>query len=230
MESTQTIARQLAHDGAAEGTVVVAREQTGGRGRLGNSFFSPPGGLYLSLLLRPTLAPSHTPLIGLVAGVALAQAIADVSGRESVLKWPNDVLLSGRKVCGILAEVVGGCTIVGVGVNANIPPATLPAGLRTTATSLLAESGRAVALDDLLSAILGRFERGYRQLLDKPESAVAEWRATPNVLGERVRVATHGRVLEGVAADLDADGALIVRIATGELCRCVAAEVHLLRG
>ncbi|MFI5266009.1 MAG: biotin--[acetyl-CoA-carboxylase] ligase [Chloroflexota bacterium] len=232
LESTQAVARQLADDGAVEGTLVVANEQAGGRGRLGNSFYSPLGGLYLSLVLRPTLQPSRAPLIGLAVGLAVAQSIGALTGLESVLKWPNDVLLGGRKVSGVLVDLASSAdsirwAIVGIGVNVNIP--SFPADLRAGATSLYRELGHEVGLEELRLKLLACFERLYLELLEHgPRSVLAAWSAAPNLRGQIVRVSAANDVYEGTAEGLDSDGALLVRMHGGQVRRVVAAEVHLL--
>jgi len=230
--STQAVARKLAEGDAPEGAIVVAGEQTGGRGRAGNTFFSPPGGLYVSLVLRPTLDPALAPLIGLAAGLALAEAVQAQTGAGPILKWPNDLLLNGRKLSGLIVDLTTAGTgiryaILGIGVNVNVPEDAFPAELRDTATSLLRETGRETNLDDLLGQLLTRLEVCYGQLV-AGEPVVDAWRSAPNFLGQQVRAAAANEVLEGVAEDLDTDGALLLRLASGELRRVIAADVHLL--
>ncbi len=211
----------------------MAEEQTGGRGRAGNAFFSPRGGLYVSIVLRPPLAAECAPLIGLAAGLALAEAVSAQTGAEPILKWPNDLLLNGRKLSGLLVDLATtGRNIryacLGMGLNVNVPAELFPAGLREIATSLLIELVREFPLNALLTAVLARAEARYLALL-AGESIVDAWRAAPNFLGSRVKAATPREVIEGVAEDLAGDGALILRLDSGERRRVVAADVHLLR-
>jgi len=224
VDSTQTIARRLAAEGAAHGTVVVAAEQTQGRGRRGNSFYSPPGGLYVSIVLRPDLPPSRMPLISLAAGVAAAGTVRELAGIEPLLKWPNDVLVRGRKVCGILAELAAGSAILGMGLNVNTPASDFSAELRTKMTSILAETSQPLDLSEVLDTLLAHL---HRELSD-PDRIVSRWRATPSMLGGQVRVQTGDVALEGRAWDLDDDGALLLRLPSGAIRRLVAGEVHLL--
>mgnify|MGYP001339497558 CR=1 FL=1 len=228
LPSTQDVARSLAEDGAPEWTVVVAGEQTDGRGRLGNSFFSPSGGLYCSVVLRPVLPPAQAPLLGLAAGLALAEAVRDQAGLTAILKWPNDLLLAGKKVSGLLVELAASgdsirYLVVGIGVNVNI--GAFPTELETIATSLQLELGREVSLEPLRDNVLARLRSRYacdaRQLLD-------DWRAWPNLLGRPVSVAGPDQAWKGIAEDVDTDGALLVRVEDGRLRRVVAADVHLL--
>jgi BirA family transcriptional regulator, biotin operon repressor / biotin---[acetyl-CoA-carboxylase] ligase len=214
---------------------VLAEEQTGGRGRLGNSFFSPPGGLYASIVLRPTVEPARAPLIGLAAGLASAEGVRAVADVSPILKWPNDLLVSGRKLSGLLVDLSAGgdgirFAVLGIGVNVNVPAEAFPLELRDSATSLLRELGYEVSLDGLLTAILAAFESAYRVLLaEGPTSLLRAWREAPNVLGEAVRAFAGGAILEGVAEDVAHDGALLIRLPSGELRRVLAADVHLLR-
>ncbi|HVA24270.1 MAG TPA: biotin--[acetyl-CoA-carboxylase] ligase [Chloroflexota bacterium] len=242
-ESTQAVARQLADDGAPEGTVVIADEQTAGRGRLGNSFSSPPGGLYLSLVLRPSLPASQAPVVGLALGLAVAESVQALTGLEAVLKWPNDVLIGGRKLSGVLIDLATSgervrWAIAGVGVNVNV--ASFSGELRTTATSLFRELGHEIGIDALRAELLARFEGHYVELLaNGPRPLIERWAAAPNCLGRIVRISAgrpepclpRERALEGfegVAEGLDRDGALLVRLRDGQLRRVIAAEVHLL--
>jgi BirA family biotin operon repressor/biotin-[acetyl-CoA-carboxylase] ligase len=149
-ESTQDVARQLAYAGAPHGTIVIAEEQAAGRGRLGRAYWCPRGGIWCTLILRGPLPAAHAPLAGLAAGVAIAGAIAEETGLEPLLKWPNDVLLRGRKVAGVLTEMAAEeqsvqHLLVGAGLNANIPAACFPAYIAATATSLESECGGPVS-------------------------------------------------------------------------------------
>ena len=209
----------------------MAAQQTAGRGRLGNSFFSPPGGLYASLVLRPSLPPREAPLIGLAAGLAVAEAVHARTGLRPVLKWPNDLLLEDRKLSGVLLEASssGGTlrhAIQGIGVNVNV--AAFPEELAGSATSLVLEGGE-MPLEPLLAELLACFEARYHDLLASgPDATLASWRAWPNLLGSRVRIA-EAQPWSGVAQDLADDGALLVRDEAGQLRRVVAGDVHLLQ-
>jgi BirA family biotin operon repressor/biotin-[acetyl-CoA-carboxylase] ligase len=154
--------QRLLEPGDAEGTVAVAEEQTEGRGRLGRAWQTPAGtGVLVSVLLRPAVPLPALPGLTLVAGRAVADAIREVAGLEPAIKLPNDVLLSGRKVAGILAESSEGRVVLGIGVNANQSTAQLPANVRTEATSLAIELGRPVGRAELLAAVLAHLERAY---------------------------------------------------------------------
>ncbi|MEM0023504.1 MAG: biotin--[acetyl-CoA-carboxylase] ligase [Thermofilaceae archaeon] len=210
--STQEVAAALAEAGAGEGTVVVAEEQSAGRGRLGRSWVSPRGGLWLTILLRPTsFGVSH--LLSLTAGVAVAKAIREIAGVDARLKWPNDVMVEGRKVAGILVEGSAEAdrlryALAGIGVNVNNSP---PRELQTLATSLKELTGRALPRTLLLLRILKEFDRLYAMLLEGAAvSVLDEWRELSSTLGKTVRVVTVKGTFEGVAVDIEEQGGLIV--------------------
>jgi BirA family transcriptional regulator, biotin operon repressor / biotin---[acetyl-CoA-carboxylase] ligase len=165
VESTPSTQLLLAPD-AQEGAVVAAGEQTAGRGRLGRSWVAPAGtSLLCSVQLRPTVSPDRLPELTGVAAHACAEAIEALTGLQTELKFPNDVLVGGRKLAGILAEVREGRVVAGIGVNVNVAEADLPRGLETPATSLLVETGREVDRAELLVELLERLERRYRAWL-----------------------------------------------------------------
>lgn len=233
VESTQQEAFRLAQRGAPAGTVVLAEEQTGGRGRVGRSFFSPRGGLWFSVILRPPLQPQVCLPLSLMAGVAVVEAIRRLTMLPAVLKWPNDALIGGRKVAGILAEIVAETdavrfVILGIGVNANIPGDAFPSELRTIATSLKAESGSDVPRGKLLGGILENLDRRYADLLSLgAESVFDAWRRCPNVLGSRVKVHSMNELVQGMALDIDVDGALLVRTDDGPVKRVIVGDVSV---
>lgn len=165
VERCSSTQRLLAEDDP-EGAVVAADEQTEGRGRLGRRWLAPAGtSLLCSIVLRPEVDPARLPELSVVAGRACAEAIAAVAGVETEVKFPNDVLVHGRKVAGVLSEASEGRVVLGVGVNVAQEPGQLPAGARTPATSLLVETGRVVDRGELLVALLERLERRYDEWL-----------------------------------------------------------------
>jgi len=222
--STQDLARSLAEAGAPEGTVVVAEVQTAGRGRMGRLWVSPPGGLWMSVLLRPIAAPHEVPKVSLVGGVAVARAIERTCGLPAGLRWPNDVLVHRRKVAGVLAEAGPEALwiVLGIGVNANIEPQALPEG----ATSLLAELGRPVSLRALFSATCAELEKAYELFRGEGFGTIlAWWRERSTTLRRRVRAHVASGTYEGVAEDVDEDGALLLRLPDGRRMRIVAGDV-----
>ncbi|HYF95653.1 MAG TPA: biotin--[acetyl-CoA-carboxylase] ligase [Symbiobacteriaceae bacterium] len=235
--STNDLAKQLARGGAPEGLLVIADEQTAGKGRLGRAWSTPRGSaLAMSLVLRPQLPPVQAPRITLVAAVAVALAVREVTGLQAGIKWPNDLQFGGRKFCGILTEMEAemervGFVICGMGLNVNLPSEALPEAFRETATSLMAERGAPVARAPLVRAVMARFEENYGDLVAGRFDAVLDrWRALSITLGQPVRVisVTGEPALEGTAVDVDEEGALLVReSATGKLRRVFAGEVTL---
>lgn len=237
--STNDLAKQLARAGASEGLAVIADEQVAGRGRLGRAWTTPRGSaLALTLVLRPDLPPYQAPRVTLVAAVAVAEAVRQATGLPAEIKWPNDLQLRGRKFCGILTEMEAEVErvlflVCGVGMNVNLDAALLPAEVRETATSLLAEQGRPVSRAALVRAILERFESVYDELVAGHFDQVLDrWRRMSNTLGQEVRVQSviGAPTLWGVAEDVDPDGALLVRDSEGQIHRVVAGEVTLRTG
>lgn len=228
-------ARAQGGERAPEGAVVIADAQTRGRGRLGRTWFSPPGeSLYLTLLLRPTLAPHRAPPLSLVAGVALAETI-EALGLHPELKWPNDLLLDGRKVAGILTEMAtsgSGIEHVLLGIGVNLHGIAFPDELAGRATSLalaLAASSSAHAApsrDAFAASLLDHLEVWYdRFLAAGPQVVVAAWKRRARRLGTRITVHSGNEHLEGLAEDVDDEGALWLRKDDGTRVRVVAGEI-----
>jgi len=220
--STNDIALGLATSGDHEGAVIVADEQTAGRGRRGHVWFSPAqSGLYVSVIVSPSRARS-TPsraisLLTLATGVGLAEGIEVFSGLRPTLKWPNDVFLAGRKVAGILAEASGGRPVgdaVVVGYGINVRSTAYPPELGDRATSIEAELGRHVGRDEILVETLAAVGRRYDDLLDGRFGAILDaWRdRAPGALGATVAWQTTAGEQSGVTAGVDDDGALLVRV------------------
>lgn len=230
--STNDRIKQLARSGAAAWSVVLAERQTQGRGREGRSWQSPPGGLYLSVLLRPGQRP--VAMLPLAAGVALAEAVGEF-GVVGELKWPNDVLVAGRKLAGILAEASsasGGVEWValGIGVNVGLDPASLPDELGASSTSLAKETARAVEVGAVAAAVLARLCVWYDALRESPARVVAAWRerALP-WWGREVELRVGGDPVYGRLQGVDEEGALVIELGSGERRSLVSGEVSRLR-
>lgn len=228
LKSTMAVAREETRRGASDGTVVVADEQTVGRGRLSRGWLSPPGSVSLSVILRPDV--SCLPYLIMLAAVAVAGAIEAVTGLKTQLKWPNDVLIGGRKVCGILveSEVSGGVAdyaIMGIGINVNIRVADF-AEIAPLATSLFDELGAGVSRLRLVRRLLVELDRLYRAL-PHGEGILKKWRQRLMTLGRRVRVVSGDDVYEGVAESVDDDGSLLLRCDDGSRRRVLAGDVSI---
>ncbi|HXG42269.1 MAG TPA: biotin--[acetyl-CoA-carboxylase] ligase [Dehalococcoidia bacterium] len=230
--STQDTARRWAEAGAPEGATVVAEEQRLGRGRRGQAFLAPRGGLWFSLVLRPQRPPSQALLLSLMATVAVSRAIAATTGLACVLSWPKDVLLGGRKVAGVLVEVEAEPdwvrhAVLGIGVNVNLAQASLPPALAPSVTSLRQELGRPVPLVPLLRRLLQELDGLYDLYLrEGPAPLVDAWRQAPSILGRRVEVDDGDTGAAGEAVDLGPDGSLLVQASDGRLLRFISGHVR----
>jgi BirA family biotin operon repressor/biotin-[acetyl-CoA-carboxylase] ligase len=239
--STNSDAAELGRGGAPEGAVVVADAQTAGRGRLGRSWVSEPGlNLYLSVLLRPEILPFEAPQLSLVAGVAVAAALESLGARPRI-KWPNDVLLDGRKVCGILTEIEAEAdrvsfVVVGLGVNLNSRLHDFPEELHDKATSLRIESGETVERAPVAARVLGELERFYDLFRGGGFGAVApEWERRTALVGRELTVSGAGEVVSGTYAGVDTDGALLLDApgssgGPGGVRRVLAGDVTVVGG
>jgi len=234
LPSTNAYAKAQGEAGEPEGLVVLADAQTAGVGRMGRTWYSPPGGLYLSVLLRPTtLTPEETPLLSLMAGIAVAQVLRQAHGLQATLKWPNDVILGGRKVAGILAEqsLIADqveYAILGIGINANTQLEDLPPDLRPTATTLREALGRPVELPRLFGYLAGQLELWYLRLRDKGYRAIIpHWRRLCPHLGKQIAVTLPEGTITGLAEDVAPDGALVLRTPTSKIHIRAADIIHL---
>ncbi len=229
VSSTMDVARKAIANGATEGTVILADEQTSGRGRLGREWVSPPdSSLMLSIILYPKLAQLQR--LTVVACIAIARCVEDVAYLETSIKWPNDVLIGGKKVSGVLIESdVAGDTvnyaIVGIALNINLDVESYPE-IASIATSLKHEIGLHFSRLDVLASLLGEFEAVYNALC-KGEPIENDWRRRLNTLGKKVTVRNGDVVREGVAEDVDTDGNLLLRRPDGSLDTISAGDVTL---
>jgi BirA family biotin operon repressor/biotin-[acetyl-CoA-carboxylase] ligase len=229
--STNDMAKELALIGAKEGTVVAAAAQTQGKGRLGREWISPAGGLWVSVILRPKVSPEHAPRLTLLAAVAVAKTLGKLYNLKPEVKWPNDVLIDGKKVCGILTEAStkGKCldfVVIGFGINANFPLNRLPASLHCSTTTLQEELGKEVNLEALLRSLLEEAEY-YYWIFSKGnfEAVLTEWKRFAKFLGSYVYVTSLSEKVEGWAIDVDEQGALIVKLKDQTTRRIVVGDV-----
>lgn len=217
VKSTNDLVAQMAETGAPEGLIVTAEQQSQGRGRLGRIWFSPEStGIYVSILLRPRLKPEQAPGLSIMTAVALAETLEPYAPGEVAIKWPNDILLSGKKMCGILTELSAEKSkihhvVVGVGINVNQKAADFPPDIRRIATSLRASTKHVVNRAELLKAFLRNFEEEYLAYQKYGlKKAQRRLRKFSKMLGKTVRLLSGDNIIEGVATDIDPSGALIL--------------------
>ena len=236
-DSTNDRAHALAKDGAAEGTVVIAESQQAGKGRLGRRWTSPAGvNLYASIILRPPIAPRHAPQLTFLSAAAVARAIAEITGLTPTVKWPNDVLLDGFKVAGLLNELDAETErirylILGVGVNVNMQAEQFPDDLRYPASSLAIASGAQVSRLLFTRTLLEQVDRLYNQYQREGfEPIMQAWQEYFVLTGQQVEVDCQGRLLRGRVVGLDEDGALLLQLSDGCQERVLAGDVRPLAG
>ncbi len=232
--STNDVIEKLARDGVKEGVVVFAESQTKGRGRLGRPWISPARkGLWFSVLLRPALRPQETTQLTVAAATALWRAIQQQTGLAPEIKWPNDILIDGKKVAGILTELSAEVdrvkhVILGVGVDVNLSASEFPADLKKIATSLKIETGKLVSRPELATAVLRELDQDYARICSGQFAAVAdEWEERCTTIGRNVAIHVGDRRIRGRAESLGEDGALLLRTEHGRLERIIGGDVTL---
>ncbi len=229
LSSTMNEAKRLAEEGAAEGTVVIADEQTKGRGRFDRSWVSPVGeNLLFSIILRPTAWQLN--YVNMAATLAVAKTSSDFTGKAATIKWPNDVRIGGKKVCGILIEtsIVSSqimYAVVGVGLNVNFDPSGVPE-IAGTATSLFREAGKRADRTDVMDLFLKCMD-GYYSTVRSGKSLTKEWSAQMDTLGQEIKVIWGEQVLEGKAVSVDESGNLVLQRSDGSKFTVYAGEVTL---
>lgn len=246
VDSTNRVAMELGDKGAPHGTTVIAETQTKGRGRLGRTWISPPGdNIYMSAILRPALKPEDATLLTILAAVACVKAIRDATGIEVKIKWPNDLMVSDRKLGGILAEIKS-CSeniayaVIGIGINISTELKDFPPDVRAIATSIYEETARRVACEAalepsllrplLISGILNEIDSWYGILAATGrEPLMDEWRRFTSTLKRPVMVKTGEETFTGVAEDIDECGLLIIRLPSGSLKKINAGDVTIIK-
>ncbi len=231
--STQKAAHQLAYDGAPEGTLVIAEEQTSGRGRLGREWHSLSGkGIWMSLIVRPDLPPQQAPQFTLVTAVAIARAIEEVTGITPEIKWPNDVLINGKKVVGILTELQAesdkiSSLIIGIGMNANHEHDDFPLAVKQTATSLFIEKGEKIPRARLIQAFLKNFERYYSLYITEGFKPIRIlWESYAISIGKRVKATTVTGIIAGRALGITDEGVLKIEDDEGVIHNIYSADIQ----
>jgi len=230
LATTMETAKELARKGTAEGTVIIADTQTAGKGRLGRAWLSPEGSLAMSLILKPSLG--NLPQLVMIASLAVVRTIKKVAGLETQIKWPNDILIKGKKVCGILIEneVKGdrvNFAIIGIGINVNFNPLAFPE-ISDIATSLAHELGAEVSKIELIGALLSELEQLYLEV-QAGAPIYREWQENMGMLGRWIQVKTGEAVEQGKAETVTQNGNLILRRADGSLAEIVAGDVTVIK-
>ena len=230
VDSTNSVAEFLAESGSDEGTVVISKLQSQGKGRHGRKWESPSGGIWLSIILKPDMAPSKAPLITLATGVAVAKTLISI-GVDARIKWPNDILIHDKKVSGILTEAsvkfnAIDYVIVGVGINNNLNIKMLPKELQKKITTLKNELQIKVAETELILKFLNEFEKVYNLFKEeKFEEILDDWRKMSETIGRFVEIKqTHGKSVKGYAVRISNDGSLILKEKDGNLKKVISGE------
>lgn len=234
VESTNTLAKQMAAQGAAHGTVLIADRQTGGRGRMGRSFHSPAGmGIYMSMILRMDKPAQELMHLTCAAAVAAADAIEEVSGIRPGIKWINDLVWENRKLAGILTELIlapdgshAQYAIIGIGINCHQRSEDFPEDIRSIAVSLDTAAGRRIRREHLIDALIEKLEKMAGDLENKA-TIMATYRKSCVTVGKEIRVHRLDSVTSAFALDVDDDGSLIVRFSDGSIRSVNSGEVSV---
>jgi BirA family biotin operon repressor/biotin-[acetyl-CoA-carboxylase] ligase len=234
VDSTNEVAKYLAEKGAEDGTVVVAETQNKGKGRRGKTWISPPGGIWMSVILRPEIPPHRASQLTLVTGVVVAKTIKEELNIDVGIKWPNDILIGDKKVCGILTEVNAtmdkvNYLVVGIGIDMNVDVPMLPSDLQKGATSLKNELDTEINGALLVQKFLLKFENIYNDFkAGKLPEILNEWRAMSSTIGTSVEVRTRGKRVQGYAVGINKEGILILEMEDGSLRKMISGEcLHL---
>ncbi len=234
VDSTNNVAKYLAEENAEEGTIVVAEIQNRGKGRRGKTWISPPGGVWMSIILRPDIPPYKASQLTLVTGVAVAKTLNEELNLNVGIKWPNDILIGNKKVCGILTEVNAtmdkvNYLVIGIGIDMNVDVPMLPSDLQKGATSLKNELDTEINGALLVQKFLLNFENIYNEFKDgKFPEILNEWRAMSSTIGNNVEVRTRGKTVRGEAVGINKEGILILEMEDGSLRKMISGEcLHL---
>ena len=233
VDSTNTAAKKAAENGAVHGTLVVSERQTGGKGRRGRAWDSPRGtGIFMTLILRPNMAPVHASMLTLVAALAVADGIRECTGAESLIKWPNDIVMSGKKICGILTEMSAdpdciNYVAVGIGINVNMEE--FPEEIRGVAASIFTETGKKTKRSLLISAVMAAFERYYEVFMKTTDMSglLEDYNGKLANCGRTVRVLDPAGEYSGTAIGIDREGELLVEMEGTTVRRVLSGEVSV---
>lgn len=234
LSSTNDFAKTRANEGSPEATLVVAEKQSSGRGRMGRPWVAPAGsGIWLSLVLRPAIMPAQAAQLTFVSAVAVCQAVREFTGLKATIKWPNDLMLEDKKICGILTELSAEIdrinhVVVGIGLNVNQKKEDFSSDIRDKATSLFLASGRRYRRLDLLVNILKIYDDIYHKYQKQGFSYILEkWRELNSTLGYDVNVISQEETYHGQAVDIDEEGQLVVKTSYGELRYVMVGDISI---
>jgi BirA family biotin operon repressor/biotin-[acetyl-CoA-carboxylase] ligase len=232
--STNDVAKELALEGAEEGTIVISETQSRGRGRLGRKWFSPEGGIWFSVILCPKMSPKHAPKITFALSIAMAKTIIKMFRLKVKVRWPNDVLINNKKVCGILTELSSksGAAIdfivSGIGINANTNMKSFPKALRESLTSLEEQVRRKISREAFLKALFQELEHYYKMLTKCGFAQILrEWKSLTDTLNSYVEVTSFDEKVKGQAIDVDQDGALLIRLEDGSIKKVMSGDASV---
>ncbi len=236
VDSTNLVARKLADEGAPEGTIIIAESQRSGKASRGKKWISPSGGVWMTMILRPDVEPNKAPQLTIVTGVAVAETLIQECGLDVEIKWPNDILIGDKKVCGILTEVKADIesveyVLVGIGIDLNVDLDIFPPELRGIATSLQAELEREIRGAELIQNFLQSFEINYNEFKDGNFHYILnKWRRLSKTIGKYVELHQKGGVIRGEAVGISRNGRLILEMDDGTLHKVISGEcVHINR-
>jgi len=230
VDSTNEVAKRLAQEGAPEGTIVIAESQRSGRGRRGKKWLSPSGGVWMTIILRPDIPPSKAPQLTLVTGVAVAETMDQECRLDVGIKWPNDILIGEKKVCGILTEASANphgleYVVVGIGIDLNVDVDNFPPELRKGATSLKQELEKEISGVKLVQQFLYNFETLYNDFkTGKFPEILTKWRRLSKTIGTYVEVHKKGGIVRGEAVGVNREGVLILETDDGNLRKIISGE------
>lgn len=235
VDSTNLYAKRIAEGGFLDGSVIIADEQLNGRGRMGRNWVSPKGkGIWMTIMLKPKINPADASKVTLLTACAVCKAIEEVSGLSTKIKWPNDIVLNGKKLCGILTEMSAeideiNYLIIGIGVNVNIDLEDFPQELRDFATSMKIEKGDGVVRKELAAAIINNFERYYNGFIKTGSirDYISEYKERSAILGKEVKVASSTFELQGTVVDISEEGQLQLELQDGSMKEIISGEVSV---
>jgi BirA family biotin operon repressor/biotin-[acetyl-CoA-carboxylase] ligase len=234
LESTNIIAKVKASpraEGINEGTIIIAERQSAGKGRLGRRWFSPLGGIWLSIILYPQLSPSYIPRITLMTAVAIVKAMERCAQIKAQIKWPNDILINEKKVCGILTEMSAeldmiNWVVVGIGINVNVDHREFPEDIQEKIISLQEFLGKEISRVRLAQILLEEFEKYYERLKRREFSSILkEWKLYSHTLRRKIKINMGEKIITGEAIDINEEGALILKKENGELEKIISGTI-----